>query len=168
VVFQIALSAEKFLHNSSHQPGFPSLILHVVELTDLDVQVRQVAAIFFKNFVKNNWSNVSLCLTTTQGSQKENIHPNDRQQIKRIIIDLSLNVPAQIQKQLSAALESISDSDFPAQWPELLPVSRGGGEISNACQELVKKFETKDLTVISGVLHTSHSILKRFLDLISM
>jgi hypothetical protein len=34
-----------------------------------------------------------------------------------------LTAPAPIQKQLSAALELISDADFPAQWQNLLPVS---------------------------------------------
>ncbi len=57
--------------------------------------------------------------------QRENniINDSDRDQIKAVIVNLMLSAPSTLQKQLSAALEIISDADFPSQWQNLLPVS---------------------------------------------
>ena len=44
----------------------------------------------------------------------------------------------------------ISQSDFPQQWPELVP-------------SLVQKFQCGDMTVITGVLKTAKSIFDRFI-----
>jgi exportin-2 (importin alpha re-exporter) len=60
-----------------------------------------------------------------------------------------LSMPIEIQKQLGAALEVISQSDFPTKWQELLPT-------------LVGKFSTGDFNVIVGVLQTINAILKRY------
>ncbi len=54
--------------------------------------------------------------------QKESISANDRQQIKANIVTLLLTSPPVLQKQLSSSLELISESDFPAEWSNLLPV----------------------------------------------
>jgi hypothetical protein len=50
------------------------------------------------------------------------ISPEDREKVKSTILGLMLNTPKQLQKILSAALEYISECDFPQQWPTLLPV----------------------------------------------
>lgn len=51
--------------------------------------------------------------------------------------------------QLSDAISIIGREDFPKKWPDLLP-------------EMVSKFETGDFNVINGVLHTAHSLFKRY------
>ena len=50
------------------------------------------------------------------------IPQTDREQIKAIIVNLMLSVSRKVQQQLSAALELISEQDFPAEWQNLLPV----------------------------------------------
>ena len=54
-----------------------------------------------------------------------------------------------VQKQLSTALGVISETDFPEQWPSLLP-------------EMVAKLQTDDYDVICGVLRTLNSICRKF------
>ena len=58
------------------------------------------------------------------------------------------NTPDQIQKQLSAALSTIGEYDFPHNWQNLLP-------------ELVSKLNN-DWKLVNGVLQTAHAIFKRF------
>lgn len=48
---------------------------------------------------------------------------NDKQEIKKVIVDLMLNSYDLVKKQMAASLTLISETDFPRQWPELLPVS---------------------------------------------
>ena len=54
-----------------------------------------------------------------------------------------------IQKQLSDAISIIGKSDFPDQWPDLI-------------DQMVEKFNTGDFHVINGVLHTAHSLFKKY------
>lgn len=60
-----------------------------------------------------------------------------------------LHSPESIQKQLSDAVSIIGKHDFPQQWPELI-------------DQMVEKFNTGDFHVINGVLHTAHSLFKRY------
>lgn len=60
-----------------------------------------------------------------------------------------LHSPEAIQKQLSDAVSVIGKNDFPDQWPELI-------------DQMVEKFNTGDFHVINGVLHTAHSLFKRY------
>ncbi|XP_014473995.1 PREDICTED: exportin-2 isoform X2 [Dinoponera quadriceps] len=60
-----------------------------------------------------------------------------------------LRSPDSIQKQLSDAVSIIGKYDFPNKWPELI-------------DQMVEKFNTGDFHVINGVLHTAHSLFKRY------
>lgn len=70
-------------------------------------------------------------------------------QIKSLLTGLMLTTPPLIRAQLSEALTIISNHDFPARWPSLLP-------------ELVERLKTDDVTVINGVCQTANSIFKRY------
>eukprot|EP01114_Cavostelium_apophysatum_P013267 TRINITY_DN3173_c0_g1_i1.p1 TRINITY_DN3173_c0_g1~~TRINITY_DN3173_c0_g1_i1.p1 ORF type:complete len:974 (+),score=292.68 TRINITY_DN3173_c0_g1_i1:302-3223(+) len=132
-------NAETYLVASSKQPGFANLLLATLSKNDVDMGLRQAGAVFFKNYIKQNWANRDSAI----------ISPQDRDAIKSIIVELMLNVPPLIQKQISTALQLISEQDFPNEWQSLLP-------------DLIKRFQTQDFKVINGVLHTTHSILKRY------
>lgn len=60
-----------------------------------------------------------------------------------------LHSPDSIQKQLSDAVSIIGKYDFPNKWPELI-------------DQMVEKFSTGDFHIINGVLHTAHSLFKRY------
>lgn len=60
-----------------------------------------------------------------------------------------LHSPDSVQKQLSDAVSIVGKYDFPNKWPELI-------------DQMVDKFNTGDFHVINGVLHTAHSLFKRY------
>ena len=47
--------AETFLKSGSTQPGFSILLLKLLSSDAAEAQVRQSAAVTFKNLVKNHW-----------------------------------------------------------------------------------------------------------------
>ena len=79
----------------------------------------------------------------------DRIHAQDRDAIKKLIVNLMLHSPDSIQKQLSDAVSIVGKYDFPNKWPELI-------------DQMVEKFNTGDFHVINGVLHTAHSLFKRY------
>lgn len=60
-----------------------------------------------------------------------------------------LRSPDLIQKQLSDSVSIIGKHDFPNKWPDLI-------------KQMVMNLDTNDFFVINGVLHTAHSLFKRY------
>ena len=79
----------------------------------------------------------------------DKIHEDDRNGVKRLIVNLMLKSPESIQRQLSDAISVIGREDFPKKWPDLL-------------NEMIEKFGSGDFHVINGILHTAHSLFKRY------
>jgi exportin-2 (importin alpha re-exporter) len=121
--------------------NYPLLLLHLINSPSLDPSIRVAGAIAFKNFIKRNWA--------IEEDVPTKIQEEDRQAIKREIVDLMLKSPENIQRQLSDAISVIGRHDFPANWPTLM-------------HDLVQKLQTEDFHVINGVLRTAHSLFKRY------
>jgi exportin-2 (importin alpha re-exporter) len=78
------------------------------------------------------------------------IQPSDREAIKQHLLGLMLQAPKPVKVQLSAGLEEISITDYPAQWQSLLP-------------ELVNHLGTSsDLAVLQGTMETAHTVFLKF------
>ena len=75
--------------------------------------------------------------------------PPLQDQIKALITSLMLSTPPIVRAQLSEALSIVSQHDFPAKWPTLLP-------------ELTEKLHSNDPNTVHGVLQTANSIYKRY------
>ncbi|GAB6029149.1 Exportin-2 [Chamberlinius hualienensis] len=133
--------AEQFLVSVEANKGYPILLLTLVGKNDVDLTIRISGAINFKNYVKRNWK------VTEDDVNK--IEDGDRNAIKEFIVDLMLQSPKEIQKQLSDAVSIIGREDFPSKWPNLL-------------DNMINKFQSGDFNVINGVLHTAHSLFKRY------
>lgn len=92
-------------------------------------------------------------LTATFLSQQEEgddkIHAEDRDTIKRLIVDLMLKSPTMIQRQLSNAIAIIGQEDFPMKWQNLM-------------HDMVVKFGSGDFHIINGVLQTGASIFEKY------
>jgi exportin-2 (importin alpha re-exporter) len=56
----ITILAEKYLESVELTPNYPLLLLHLLDLPAIDPSIRVAASIAFKNFVKRNWSIVSV------------------------------------------------------------------------------------------------------------
>ncbi|XP_076289313.1 chromosome segregation 1 [Lasioglossum baleicum] len=133
--------AEKFLESVEVNKNYPLLLLHLVEKSEIDITIRIAGAVAFKNYVKRNWK--------VEEDSADRIFAQDRKAIKVLIINLMLHSPDSIQKQLSDAVSIIGKYDFPNKWPELI-------------DQMVEKFNTGDFHIINGVLHTAHSLFKRY------
>ena len=77
------------------------------------------------------------------------IAQSDRGLIKNHLAELMCTVPPRIQAQCSESTSLIADVDFPNKWDNLLP-------------DLIAKFGSTDPFVVSRVLVTINSILRRF------
>lgn len=138
--------AEKYLEKIESNEGFSTLLLQLIDCNEIDLTVRICGAIAFKNFIKRNWSQVD-------DSVVDKISQNDRNYVKKVIIDLMLKSPEQIQRQLSDSVSIIGREDFPDKWPNLL-------------EDMVSRMNSSaiqiDFNTINGVLQTAHSLFKRY------
>lgn len=139
---------EQTLGQMERKPGFAQLLVQMIEAscagtTQDDKSMRTLGAIVFKNLVKKAW------VQPEDGDGFE-LNPMDKDAIKGSMVHIMCIAPPEVQRQFSEALAIISRHDFPANWPNLLP-------------ELVNSMTiTNDYGVITGVLLTANSILKRF------
>ncbi|CAG8707166.1 4269_t:CDS:10 [Cetraspora pellucida] len=119
------------------EPNFPIAILQLITKENTDPSVRFAGSLLFKNYVKRNWEDES------------KIPSEVRNAIKECIIDILVSVPTNIQLQLSEAVTLIAESDFPANWQNLI-------------QQLSGRLDPDDYARNNGVLQTAHSIFKRW------
>jgi exportin-2 (importin alpha re-exporter) len=124
---------ESFLRSIENNANFLILLLKLAEMPTIDLQIRVSAAILFKNSVKRHWRQLE--------SASDVIHEAERIAVKTYIVDLMLNAPLLIQKQLCESLTIIADNDFPHKWEHLL-------------EELVRRMNTQDFGIINGILQT--------------
>jgi len=133
--------ATAWLGKAEQQPGFSVSLLKMLASGQLSPELSIAISTYFKNFIMKHW--------VTDEGETDLIPEADRGLIKTHITNLMLTSPKKVQAQLSQALSIISQADFPAQWPNLLP-------------ELVQKMETGNYDVILGVLETMNSITYRY------
>ncbi|KAH7316301.1 hypothetical protein KP509_21G087100 [Ceratopteris richardii] len=135
--------AENYLKQAAEQDGYGLAVLRLLTEQNVDDQVRQAAAVNFKNHVKYRWAPANSDLSAINEAEKD--------QIKALVVNMMLSAPPKIQSQLSEALAIISKHDFPKKWGSLLP-------------ELVTSLKNagSDYSVTNGVLQTVNSIFKQF------
>jgi exportin-2 (importin alpha re-exporter) len=139
-------AATAYLKQASQQPIYGLHVLKLITLESVPVEVRQAAAVNFKNFVKYHWVPRE---ADGLGAELFAIPDNEKDQIKAHITDLMLSAPPRVRAQLSEALSIISSHDFPAKWQSLLP-------------HLVDKMGSPDPQLVNGVLSTADSIYQRY------
>lgn len=133
-------AAELKIRAEEKKPGFALQLLQITATDAFSYNTRLASALFFKNFIKRNWTDV-------EGNYK--LVAQDVAAIKTEIIGLMTNVPAGIQTQLGEAISVIADSDFWERWETLV-------------DDLVSRLKPDDLTVNIGVLQVAHSIFGRW------
>ncbi|KAJ3285820.1 importin-alpha export receptor [Rhizoclosmatium sp. JEL0117] len=137
----IRKAAEAALQSAELTPGFSIALLTVVGAGSVDAATRVTCAIYFKNWVKKHWKQIE--------GEQDKVLPQDRAAIKASIVDLMISSTSTIQLQLSEAVSTIADNDFPNQWTDLVPL-------------LVSKLDANNYDINAGVLQTAHSIFKRW------
>lgn len=127
------------LRQGELRPGFCIMLLEILRDASVNAGTRQAGAIYFKNFVKRQW-------TVENGG----IPQADRDAIKQHLLSLMLQAPKPIQVQLAAGLEEISITDYPEHWQSLL-------------SEMVQHLKTsQDINVLKGTMETAHTVFLKF------
>uniref|UniRef100_T1J763 Exportin-2 n=1 Tax=Strigamia maritima TaxID=126957 RepID=T1J763_STRMM len=135
-------NAEKFLESVEINKNYPVLMLELLDKNEIAVHIRVAGAVAFKNYVKRNWK-------VDEDGSGDKIDQEDRTRVKQLIVGLMLKSPEKIQRQLSDAISIIGREDFPGKWSDLLG-------------EMVDKFQAGNFHEINGILHTAHSLFKRY------
>jgi len=116
------------------------LLLQITASSEFPNTTRLASALFFKNFIKRNWTDV-------EGNYK--LSQQDVSAIKSEIVGLMISVPPNIQTQLGEAISVIADSDFWQRWDTLV-------------DDLISRLKPDDIVVNTGVLQVAHSIFARW------
>mmetsp|Transcript_81971 Transcript_81971/g.171553 ORF Transcript_81971/g.171553 Transcript_81971/m.171553 type:complete len:967 (+) Transcript_81971:128-3028(+) len=133
-------AATEQLRRAETQPGFGLVLLELLRDASVNPGARQAGAIYFKNYVKRQW-----CIEGAGG-----VPPSDRQAIKQHLLGLMLQTPKPVQVMLAAGLEEISLTDYPEEWPTLLP-------------EIVQHLKTsQDMMVLKGTMETINTVLLKY------
>mmetsp|Transcript_16972 Transcript_16972/g.45736 ORF Transcript_16972/g.45736 Transcript_16972/m.45736 type:complete len:985 (-) Transcript_16972:289-3243(-) len=135
--------AEEQLRLAEGQPGFSLILLSIVGDAAVSPGLRQAAAVFFKNQVKNRWD---------EGEEKP-LSAEDKLKIKEGLLRLMVAVPPLVQRQLSEALAIVCAHDFPEKWPTLLP---------ELVQQLGAATQARDWALDLGLLQTCNSIFMSY------
>lgn len=142
---QTMKAATEQLRAAEVTPGFGLVLLQLLQGASVDDATRQAGAIYFKNYVKRQWT-----VEGPSGSPMGGISDSDRQAIKQHLLTLMLQAPRPVQVQLAAGLEEISITDYPDEWPNLLP------EIANHLET------SQDINVLKGTMETAHTVFLKF------
>ncbi|KAK5243422.1 importin-alpha export receptor, partial [Cryomyces antarcticus] len=102
---------EAAIKQEETKPGFSVALLRIVATDSYPGTTRLASALFFKNFIKRNW-------TDEEGNYK--LPQNEVVAIKQELIGLMIAVPSTIQSQLGEAISVIADSDFWERWDTLV------------------------------------------------
>ncbi|XVE73690.1 hypothetical protein DITRI_Ditri11bG0139400 [Diplodiscus trichospermus] len=143
-------AAESSLSEAADRPNYGLAVLRLVAKPSVDEQIRQAAAVNFKNHLRTRWVPSN---DPNAGTTFSPILDPEKDQIKTLIVSLMLSSSPRIQSQLGEALAIIGKHDFPKSWPTLLPEL-----VSN----LQKAGQSADYASINGILGTANSIFKKF------
>ncbi|KAK5255890.1 importin-alpha export receptor, partial [Exophiala xenobiotica] len=132
--------AELKIRAEEKKPGFALSLLQITASSDFQYNTRLASALFFKNFIKRNWTDV-------EGNYK--LPQQDVTSIKTEIVGLMISVPRGIQTQLGEAISVIADSDFWERWDTLV-------------DDLVSRLKPDNPVDNAGVLQVAHSIFARW------
>jgi len=127
----------------------PSFLVQVAA-SDAPVELRQAAAVLFKNHVKARWAPAEGDAEAGGGSVAQ-VPAADKERVRGGAVGLMLAAPPVVRAQLSEALVVIGGHDFPAAWPGLLP-------------DLVARLRAAPggSPAAHGVLATANAIYKRY------
>ncbi|XP_061874601.1 importin-11 isoform X2 [Colius striatus] len=103
--------AEEQLKQWETQPGFYSVLLSIFTNHSLDVNVRWLAVLYFKNGIDRYWRRVA----------PHAISEEEKATLRAGLIT-NFNEPVnQIATQISVLIAKVARVDCPRQWPELIP-----------------------------------------------
>lgn len=139
-----------------------SFHIYAFVINQVQFEVRQAAAIQLKNICRNCWvetkSYLGITIEPRDGSEKVLLKEADKLQVKNYILEVLLAEPEKsVQDLLAETIFHIVKSDFPHQWPTLIPIilqtvqqsdlATQGLRVHNALvalRKICKRFEYKN------------------------
>ncbi|MEQ2196590.1 Importin-11, partial [Xenoophorus captivus] len=104
--------AEEQLRQWETQPGFYSVLLNIFNNHTLDVNVRWLAVLYFKNGIDRYWRRVA----------PHALSEEEKTSLRAGLIT-NFNEPInQIATQIAVLIAKVARLDCPRQWPELIPI----------------------------------------------
>lgn len=104
-------AAENFLsQQATSSPDLPFILLQFIANENAPTHVRQATAVYLKNATIKAYSNEDTPLPL-----------NAYVRVKSSIVEMMLNVPAPIRRQLGEVLATIAEHEYPVHWPQLVP-----------------------------------------------
>ncbi|KAG7491028.1 importin-11 [Solea senegalensis] len=104
--------AEEQLRQWETQPGFYSVLLNIFNNQMLDVNVRWLAVLYFKNGIDRYWRRVA----------PHALSEEEKTSLRAGLIT-NFNEPVnQIATQIAVLIAKVARLDCPRQWPELIPI----------------------------------------------
>ncbi|KAK7535633.1 CAS/CSE protein [Phyllosticta citricarpa] len=132
--------AEAAIRQQESIAGFSIALLQIVADGSIPQTARLAAALYFKNYIRRNWTNVS---------GEYGLPQNEVVTVKQELIGLMITQPPPIQSQLGDAISMIAESDFYERWDTLV-------------EDLASRLTPNDSKINNGVLQVAHSIFKRW------
>ncbi|CAA3022080.1 importin beta-like SAD2 [Olea europaea subsp. europaea] len=106
-------AAEESLNQFQYAPQHLVRLLQIIVDGNVDMAIRQVASIHFKNFIAKNWS-------PHDPGEQSKISPSDKEVVRQNVLNFVAQVPLLLRVQLGECLKTIIHADYPEQWPTLL------------------------------------------------
>ncbi|CAL5220954.1 g3058 [Coccomyxa viridis] len=155
-------AGEATLEQFQHVPGQLVNLLRVAVEDSLDVGIRQVAAITFKNATRKDWDPL-------EGPSP--IPDSDKAAVRDNLLEGVMRAPPLVRTQLGESIKAIASKDFPEHWPGLLPAvlqnlsSQDHGRLYGALfalRILARKYEFKDeedRAPLTGIVNGAFPVL---------
>ncbi|KAF8071226.1 SAD2 [Scenedesmus sp. PABB004] len=105
-------AAEALLKQAELQQGQVVNLLRVAGEPSVDISVRQVASISFKQVAKRHWE--------PEKDGAPVLHAGDKQLVRDNLLEAIITAPHIIQSQLSEVMSTVVYCDYPEAWPGLL------------------------------------------------
>eukprot|EP00963_Diacronema_lutheri_P005023 scaffold370_cov349-Pavlova_lutheri.AAC.8 len=169
-------ASEQQLGEAQRLPGALVGFLSLTTSPNLDIALRQAAAITFKNVVARSWEE-----RTGEEEQVTLVPKEEKAAIRSHLLDALAHAPPLIRTQLAECVKSIVYADYPAEWPDILQTIVGylGSNDQNkiygallALRQLTRKYEFRvleDREQMSYIVSTAFpTLLNLFQQLLAM
>lgn len=169
-------ASEQQLGEAQRLPGALVGFLSLTTNPNLDIALRQAAAITFKNVVARAWED-----RTEEEKQSILVPKEEKAAIRSHLLDALAHAPPLIRTQLAECVKSIVYADYPGEWPDILQTIVGflGSNEQNkiygallALRQLTRKYEFRvldDREQMSHIVSTAFpTLLNLFQQLLAM
>eukprot|EP01114_Cavostelium_apophysatum_P020202 TRINITY_DN6708_c0_g1_i2.p1 TRINITY_DN6708_c0_g1~~TRINITY_DN6708_c0_g1_i2.p1 ORF type:complete len:1041 (+),score=319.24 TRINITY_DN6708_c0_g1_i2:133-3255(+) len=155
--------AEVHLKQYERMNGYSVVLLKIVASDQVDVNLRQSAAIQLKTLIRGHWSDdpdsaysfedhaayIRSSLERKNSTERFLIAEEDRQLLKANLVEAIIHAPPKVRTQISIIHQFIVDYDFPEKWPEVLP-------------KITAYLNSKDLRFMTGALEALRRTIRKY------